>query len=98
VGAKRFVKKEEETSGRFTGHGWRFDVHIDFLSLAATAGKLAAEEEEGRGGNDDHKDHQYGHDCCATATTIIITHEIDPPFNSGFAFRWRCDRVRRAFD
>jgi hypothetical protein len=34
---------------------------------------LAAEEEE-RCGNDDHKDHEYGHDCGATATTIIISH------------------------
>jgi hypothetical protein len=25
------------------------------------------------------KDHQYGHDCRATATTIIISHKIDPP-------------------
>jgi hypothetical protein len=72
--------KEEETSGRFTRHGWRVDVYIDFLGLAATAGKLAAEEEEGHGRNDDHKDHKYGHDCCAATTTIIISHEINPPF------------------
>jgi hypothetical protein len=56
------------------------DVYIDFLVLAAaaTAKKLAAEEEE-RSSHDDHKDHEYGHDCSATATTIIISHTIDPP-------------------
>jgi hypothetical protein len=74
------IKDEEKISGRFTWHGWRLDVDIDFLGLAATTGKLAAEEEEGHGGNDDHKDHKYGHDCCAAATTIIISHEINPPF------------------
>jgi len=66
-------------SGRFTWHGWRLDVYIDFLGLAASAGKLATEEEEERRGNDDYKDHQYGHDCSAAATTIIISHKIDPP-------------------
>jgi hypothetical protein len=89
-----FVKAEARefsrrfaSSGRFSGHGfsglrWRLDVYIDFLGLAAaTAEKLAAEDDE-RGDNDDHKDHQYGHDCgvaAATATTIIISHKIDPP-------------------
>jgi len=55
------------------------DVYIHFLrSAAAAAEKLATEEEE-RYGHDDHKDHEYGHDCGATATTIIITHKIDFP-------------------
>jgi hypothetical protein len=53
-------------SGRFSGYGWRLDVDIDLLGLTATAEKLAAEEEK-RGRNDDHKDHQYGHDCGVTA-------------------------------
>jgi hypothetical protein len=70
------------SSGRFTWHGWRLDIYIDFLGLAAaTAEKLAAEEEE-RGGHDDHKDHQYCYDrrvAAAAATTIIISHKIDPP-------------------
>ncbi|PYK50674.1 MAG: hypothetical protein DME51_05180 [Verrucomicrobia bacterium] len=66
------------SSGRFSGNGWRLDIYIDFLGLAATANKLATEEED-RGGNDDHKDHQYGHDCGAAAATIIISHKIHPP-------------------
>src|SRR5205823_14392608 len=57
---------------------WRLDIYIDFLGLAATANKLATEEED-RGGNDDHKDHQYCHDCGAAAATIIISHKIHPP-------------------
>src|SRR5437763_9609013 len=66
-------------SGRFTRHCWRLDVYIDFLRLsAATAEKLAAEEEE-RSGHDDHKDNQYGHDCGVASTTIVISHKIDPP-------------------
>jgi hypothetical protein len=72
------------SSGRFTRHGWRIDVYIDFLGLAATAEKLAAEEEKRRG-NNDHKDHQYCYDCgvaAATAATIIISHKIDPPFRT----------------
>jgi hypothetical protein len=70
--------------GRFTGHdfsrfGWRFDVYIDFLGLAATAEKLAAEEEQ-RGRHDNYKNHEYGHDCgVAAGTTIIISHKIYPP-------------------
>jgi hypothetical protein len=40
-------------SGRLTWHGWRLDVYIHFLGLAAPADKLATEEEEGRSGNDD---------------------------------------------
>jgi uncharacterized protein involved in exopolysaccharide biosynthesis len=44
----------------------------------ATAGKLAAEEEK-RSGNDDHKNHQYGHHCGVAATTILISHKIHPP-------------------
>jgi hypothetical protein len=54
-------------------------VHIDFLGLAATTGKLAAEKKEERSGHDDHKDHQYGHHCSAATTTIIVSHTIDPP-------------------
>jgi hypothetical protein len=41
-------------------------------------GKLAAEEKESSGGNDDQKDHKYGNDCRITATTVIIRHKIDP--------------------
>jgi hypothetical protein len=71
------------SSGRFTRYGcrysWRLDVYIDFLGLAAaTAEKLAAEEKES-GDNDDHKDHEYGHDCGVAAATIIISHKIYPP-------------------
>jgi hypothetical protein len=71
------------SSGRFSGHdfsgfGWRFDVYIDFLGLAAATEKLAAEEKE-RGGNDDHKDHEYGHDCGVAAATIITSHKVLPP-------------------
>jgi hypothetical protein len=66
-------------SGRFRWHSWRLDVDVDFLTLAAaTAEKLATEEKESRS-RDDHKDHQYGNDCRATATTIIISHKIEPP-------------------
>src|SRR5581483_3634078 len=72
-------------SGRFTGHDFsgfhrrRLDVYIDFLGPAAAAAeKLAAEEKE-RCGHDDHKDHEYGHDRSVAATTIIISHKIDPP-------------------
>jgi hypothetical protein len=72
------------SSGRFTGHdfsgfGWRFDVYIHFLGPpTATAEKLAAEEEQ-RGRHDNYKNHEYGHDCGVAATTIIISHKIDPP-------------------
>jgi hypothetical protein len=66
------------SSGRFTRHGWRLHVYIDFLGLAAMTDKLAAKEKEG-GGNDDQKDHKYGHDCRVAATTVIIRHKIHPP-------------------
>jgi hypothetical protein len=67
------------SSGRFTRHGWRLDVYLDFLGLAA-ATKLTAEKEEERSGNDDQKDHKYGHHCgVAAATTIVISHKIYPP-------------------
>ena len=69
-------KRKRATSGRFSGNGWRLDVYIDFLGLAAaTAEKLAAEEKE-RGGNDDNKDHEYGHHCRVAAATVIISHKI----------------------
>ena len=55
------------------------DVYIDFLGLAATAGKLATEQEEEHGSNDDQKNYKYRHYCSAAATTITISHEIDPP-------------------
>ncbi|PYL65601.1 MAG: hypothetical protein DMF20_08405 [Verrucomicrobia bacterium] len=74
------------SSGRFAGHDfsglrrWCLDVYIDFLGLAAaTAEKLAAEEEE-RCGHDDYKNYEYGHDCgVAAGATIIISHKIYPP-------------------
>jgi hypothetical protein len=75
-------------SGRFTRHGWSFDVYIDFFGVAAAAPKLAAKEEESRSRNDDQKDHKYGHHCCAAAATIVISHKIYPPLrtdNSVFA-------------
>ena len=66
--------------GRFTRHGfcgfhrWCLDVYIHFLgAAAATAEKLATEHEKRRRHND-HKDHEYGHDCCVATTTIIISH------------------------
>jgi hypothetical protein len=66
-------------SGRFAGHGGRVDVYVDFFGLAAAAEKLAAEEKE-RTGNDDDKDYNYRHDCgVAAATAIFIRHKIDPP-------------------
>ena len=68
--------------GRFTRHGWRLDVYIDLLGLTAAAGKVAAEEEKGRSGSDNHKDHQYGHDCGAAAATIVISHKIHPPLRT----------------
>jgi hypothetical protein len=80
--SRRFV-----SSGRFAGHDlsglrWCLDVYIDFLGLAAAAEKLATEEEE-RSGHDDHKNHEYGHDCGVAAATIIISHKIDPPLFVG---------------
>jgi hypothetical protein len=39
---------------------------------------LAAEHED-CGDHDDHKNHEYGHDCGVAAATIIISHKIDPP-------------------
>jgi hypothetical protein len=43
------------SSGRFTRHGWRLHVYINLLGLAAAmADKLAAEEKES-GGNDDQE-------------------------------------------
>jgi hypothetical protein len=66
------------SSGRFPRHGWRLDVYVDFLGLTATAGKLTAEKEE-RCGHDDHKDYEYRHHCGAAATTLIISHKINPP-------------------
>ena len=47
--------------------------------LTATAGKLATEQEEEHGSNDDQKNYKYRHYCSAAATTITISHEIDPP-------------------
>jgi hypothetical protein len=75
------------SSGRFTGHDfsglcrWYLDVYIDFLGRTSTAEKLAAEEEK-RCRHDDHKDHEYGYDCGVAATTIVISHKIDPPLCS----------------
>jgi hypothetical protein len=57
------------------------DVYIDFLGLASAAGKLATEDEVENSGDDDQKDHKYGHHCSAAASTIIISHEIDPPLS-----------------
>jgi hypothetical protein len=69
----------EETSGRFAGHRWGFDVYIDLFGPATTAAaeKLASEEKECRTRND-HKDYEYRHDCSATATTVIISHKQVP--------------------
>ena len=56
------------------------DVYIHFFrSAAATAEKLAAEEEE-RSRHDDYKNHEYGHDCgVAAGATITISYKIYPP-------------------
>jgi hypothetical protein len=55
-------------------------AYIDFFGPAAAAADKLATEEEERSRHDDHKDHEYGHDCGAAATTIIISHTINPPF------------------
>jgi hypothetical protein len=81
VKQNRAIKSGFDWSGRLTGHGWRFDVYIDFLCLAATSSKLAAEEKQ-RGDSDNYKDHQYGHDCSAaavTAYTMTMSHKFNPP-------------------
>jgi hypothetical protein len=71
------------SSGRFTRYGGRLDIYIDFLALAAAAAeKLTAEEKE-RGGNNYDKNHEYGHDCRAAPTAIVISHKIHPPLCTG---------------
>jgi len=72
------------SSGRFTRHdfcgfGWRFDVYIHFISTAAATAEKFAPAHENRRGHNYYKDHEYSYDRSVAATTIIISHKIDPP-------------------